>query len=73
MTVNEVVEELSQQLDRPLDVRHSDERSGDIRYSQNDPAYLRELFPSVNLVDFKAGIASVIDWMGEHRQRVDEA
>ena len=71
VTVNEVVEELSQQLDRPLDVRHSDERSGDIRYSQNDPAYLRELFPSVNLVDFKAGIASVIDWMGEHSQRVD--
>lgn len=73
VAVNEVIEELSKQLDRPLDARHAEERSGDIRYSQNDPAYLRELFPSVDPVDFKAGVASVIDWMNEYRHRAHEA
>lgn len=73
VAVNEVVEELSQQLDRPLDVRHREERLGDIRYSQNDPAYLRELFPSVDPVDFRTGIASVIDWMARDRLWTHEA
>ena len=63
-SINDVVDELSRQLDRPLTVVREAARPGDVRHSQNDPALLMSVFPSARPVAFADGIASTLAWLG---------
>ena len=45
-----------------MSVIKSPERHGDVRHSQNDPALLRKLFPSLREVPFKEGLSRTISW-----------
>ncbi len=63
VSINDVVTELSRQLDRPLDVVHTEPRAGDVRHSQNDPSLLMQVFPTATPVDFPDGIASTLGWL----------
>lgn len=38
-------------------------RVGDIKNSQNDPALINELFPSVKPIDFSTGLEKTINWL----------
>lgn len=38
-------------------------RIGDIKNSQNDPALIKELFPSVHPIEFSIGLEKTIDWL----------
>jgi UDP-glucose 4-epimerase len=38
-------------------------RVGDIKNSQNDPALIKELFPSVKPIDFSTGLEKTINWL----------
>lgn len=63
ISINDVVTELSRQLDRPLDVVHTEARPGDVRHSQNDPTLLMRVFPTAEPVGFADGIASTLGWL----------
>lgn len=58
----ELVDLLSSELGRPIDVEHRPARVGDVRDSQADGTVLRSLFPSVSAVDLREALARTIAW-----------
>ncbi|MGW6914226.1 NAD-dependent epimerase/dehydratase family protein [Kitasatospora sp. NPDC054939] len=63
-TLLELVGELESVLDRPLEVAHTEPRSGDVRDSQADNSRLRELFPDVVPVPLRLGLEQTAEWFG---------
>jgi UDP-glucose 4-epimerase len=57
-----VIELLGELLGRVLEVDHRDARAGDVRHSQADSTRLRELFPDVEAVDLRDGLAQTLAW-----------
>lgn len=49
---------------------YSQDRPGDIRRSQNDPALLKEYFPSVVPTPFEEGLNETIDWLRKEGWRI---
>jgi len=58
----EVIELLEELLERSLDVTFTESRVGDVKHSQADNARLRALFPDVQPVDLREGLAATVDW-----------
>jgi UDP-glucose 4-epimerase len=58
-----VIELLSDVLGTDLAVEHQPSRAGDVPHSQADTSRLRELFPSVEPVDLRAGLERTVAWM----------
>jgi UDP-glucose 4-epimerase len=58
----ELVEKLSQQLNRTFSVHYEDARMGDVRASQADSSYFRKLFPSIDPVGLETGLSKTIEW-----------
>jgi UDP-glucose 4-epimerase len=64
----ELARELEHVLNRPLDIRHTPPRDGDIRDSEASCELLRTTFPDVNPVPLRVGLQRTVNWF---RQPVD--
>jgi UDP-glucose 4-epimerase len=58
-----VVALLEEILGRSVEVSHVDPRVGDVRHSQADDSRVRALFPRVEPVALKEGLAATVDWL----------
>jgi len=58
----EVIDLLSEVIGRRLDVENVDPRVGDVRHSQADNSLLAELFPDIEPVALREGLAQTVDW-----------
>ncbi len=58
----EVLAVLERLLGHPVERRHVESRSGDVRHSQADAACLHQLFPAIQPVSFPDGLAQTLDW-----------
>lgn len=58
----DVIAELRDLIDRDVLVEHDQPRPGDVRHSQADQTRLRGLFPDLNAVEFRDGLAATIEW-----------
>ncbi len=58
----EVISLLEELLGHPLAVEHTEPRVGDVPHSQAANDRLVELFPEVEPVDLRTGLAATIDW-----------
>jgi len=67
ITINGLAREIEQAVGHVVPRVHSPARRGDVRDSQNDPALLRELFPGLEPIGIREGIASVVAWMNGER------
>ena len=54
-------------LGHPIERAHVEPRAGDVRDSQADNALLRSLFPSVQPVSLRDGLAETLTWFRSHR------
>ncbi|MGI9607427.1 MAG: NAD-dependent epimerase/dehydratase family protein [Acidimicrobiales bacterium] len=63
ITLNEVLDMISAQVDAPLVIHNTENRVGDVPHSQADPTQLRSLFPDVAPIDFEIGLTATVDWM----------
>jgi len=65
VTLNEAIEVL--RLKFPdLKVSYSQERSGDVRDSQNDPKLLKSIFPSITPIGFSEALEKTYQWFIEN-------
>jgi len=62
-TLLELIALLGDLLGRDLAVDHVDPRAGDVRHSQAANDRLRDLFPEVEPVDLRTGLADTMAWM----------
>jgi UDP-glucose 4-epimerase len=58
----DVIAQIEEQLSHPLEREHAGPRAGDVRDSQADQTNLRRLFPDVEPVPLKDGLAATIAW-----------
>ena len=58
----EVLAVLERLLGHPVERRHVESRSGDVRHSQADAGCLHQLFPTIQPVPFPEGLAQTLDW-----------
>lgn len=58
----EVIAELEDLLGRSLPVDRQEPRPGDVRHSQADQTRLRSLFPGVEPIGFREGLAATVAW-----------
>jgi len=58
----EVIALLEELLERPLQVNFTETRTGDVAHSQAANDRLRALFPDVQPVSLRTGLAETIDW-----------
>jgi UDP-glucose 4-epimerase len=72
-TLLDVVDTLSEVLGIPLDRMHASARPGEVRDSQADHTRLRALFPSVEPVEFRAGLEATVKWFRAQQQQQDRA
>ena len=63
-----LIEVISQQLGRALDVIHQDPRTGDVIASQADPTVMKELLPSLEPTDLEIGISKTIEWFAKQKK-----
>ncbi|MGH3345167.1 MAG: NAD-dependent epimerase/dehydratase family protein [Carbonactinosporaceae bacterium] len=62
-SLSELINVISQLVDRPIKVQQATERLGDIRDSQADISQLRDLLPTLRPVDISVGLRKTIQWM----------
>jgi UDP-glucose 4-epimerase len=60
-----VIDLLGELLGHSLEVEHLDPRPGDVRHSQADSTRLQELFPDVEAVELRDGLAQTVEWFRE--------
>ncbi len=53
-----------------LQVKYVETRAGDVKDSQNSPALLKELFPSVVPTDFEHALSETVGWLREFGESV---
>ena len=58
----EIIDLLSDIIGRRLDVENVDPRVGDVRHSQADNSLLAELFPDIEPVALREGLAQTVEW-----------
>jgi len=71
-SLNQLMGELEQLLDRTLERQHVRPRAGDVRDSQADTAVLHELFPDALAVPVEEGLRRTVEWFlrgGAEQQR----
>jgi UDP-glucose 4-epimerase len=62
ITLNEVIEEISQLLGREVAVDVQPSRPGDVKHSQADNSALQALLPGIEPVAFAEGLRATVDW-----------
>lgn len=63
ITLNNVLDLITEQVDQPLVVTNVANRVGDVPHSQADCSLLRSLIPNIEPMDFETGLTQTIDWM----------
>ncbi|HYF45433.1 MAG TPA: NAD-dependent epimerase/dehydratase family protein [Acidimicrobiales bacterium] len=58
----DLVGRLEAVVGRPLDVRHTEPRPGDVRHSTADGSRLAALFPGLEPVELDDGLRATVDW-----------
>jgi len=53
-----------------LQVNYKENRLGDVKESQNEPGYLKTLFPTIRPKPFEDALAETVDWLKEFGQSV---
>jgi UDP-glucose 4-epimerase len=43
-------------------------RAGDVKFSVNNPAFMKQLFPEVRPTDFRSAFVETLDWLRTHTQ-----
>lgn len=66
-TLNQLIGAIGEVTGRPTAVKHLAPRPGDVRHSQADNATLRSLFPEVQPVPLRQGIADTVAWFESNR------
>lgn len=61
-TLLDLIYELEQLFDKPIEVSHTDSRPGDVKHSQADISRARKLLGYEPLVGFKDGLAKTVVW-----------
>jgi UDP-glucose 4-epimerase len=61
-SLRELIAEISDAVGLALDVQHVEPRAGDVRHSQADTTRLHDLFPGVQRVDLRTGLAETAAW-----------
>ncbi|MCM3661323.1 NAD-dependent epimerase/dehydratase family protein [Georgenia satyanarayanai] len=64
-TILDMVGVLEDILQRELPRVHLEERLGDVRASQADPAHLLKLFPTVGPVSLREGLEQTVEWFAD--------
>ncbi len=64
-TLLELISGIEASAGLTADVRHADPRPGDVLHSQADNTVLRSLFPNVEPVSLKQGLAETVEWFKE--------
>ncbi len=62
-TLREVIEGIEALIGQPLSIEHLAPRVGDVPHSQADSSSLRGLFPGIEPVPLKVGLAHTVRWM----------
>jgi len=67
ITLNAVIEELTEMVDNPLVVENVGTRPGDVAHSQADHSLLDSLIPGIEPMNFRTGLTDTVTWMrSEH-------
>lgn len=72
-TLLELLDEIERQLGQPVAREHTEPRTGDVRASQADNSRVKELFPDVQPVELKEGLATTIDWFQQVKEEGQHA
>lgn len=72
-TLLELLDELETQLGHAVPREHVDPRVGDVRASQADSSRVAQLFPSVEPVELRDGLARTIKWFRAQKQEAVDA
>lgn len=72
-TLLELLDEIERQLGQPVAREHTEPRTGDVRASQADNSRVKELFPDVQPVELKEGLATTIDWFRQVKEEGQHA
>jgi UDP-glucose 4-epimerase len=67
VSILELVAVIESVLGRPVERTHRAPRPGDVRDSQADQRALGALFPDIEPVDLRSGIAATVDWFASER------
>ncbi|KRB36253.1 NAD-dependent epimerase/dehydratase family protein [Microbacterium sp. Root180] len=67
-TLLELIDVLEDELGERLRVEHVEARAGDVRASQSDGVRIRELFPAVEPVGLREGVAATVEWFRQERR-----
>lgn len=62
VSILDLVRELEGAFGRPLEVRHTDPRPGDVRHSQADQRLLLSLFPEATATPLDQGLLATVQW-----------
>jgi UDP-glucose 4-epimerase len=62
VSILDLVHELEGTLARPLQVRHTEPRAGDVRHSQADQRLLLSLFPTATATPLANGLMTTVQW-----------
>ena len=63
VTLLDLIGELEEIVGHPVERRHVESRTGDVRHSQADNASLRQLFPDVSPTPLTTALRATVDWM----------
>jgi len=69
ISLNQVLKEMSKTFPN-MKVKNVGDRPGDVRNSQNEAGYLKELFPHVVPTPFEQALNETISWLGTHAHRI---
>ena len=72
-TLLALLEEIEAQLGHPVAREHTEPRTGDVRASQADNSRVRELFPTVQPVALRDGLAATINWFQQMKEEGQQA
>ena len=68
-TLKELVKKIEKEVKKPLTLRFSPAREGDVLRSQADSTLLKRLFPTLVSIDLEEGIKSTLDWFQSRNLR----
>jgi UDP-glucose 4-epimerase len=69
ISLNQVLKEMSKTFPN-MKVKNVGDRPGDVRNSQNEAGYLKELFPHVVPTPFEQALNETISWLGTQAHRI---
>jgi len=64
----QILAQMETLLEMTPEVEFANPRIGDVRNSENDPTFLRSVFPSIEPVDLLVALKRTADWLSEHHK-----